>query len=252
MEKFRKLIQRVSEERESKVILSADRMPNEENVIGKLIEIIEKVENYICAVKIGRQITVKEGINGVKPLIQRVKRAGLPIIFDSKLNDVAHTNRIVVYEHYKAGINAEIVSPLPGFEGGLRDIIEMSREWGYGIILLTYMSNPGAKEMFEAEIIDPHEGRLRFYEKIARMAEKWMLDGMIVGATRPRILRHIRNINENPIYAVGIGKQGGKIEEAIKNGANYLIIGRSIITSEKPEEIAYKYARESWKVESII
>src|SRR5215207_9071811 len=41
-----------------------------------------------------------------------------------------------------------------------------------------------------------------------------------------------------PVYSPGVGAQGGDAEQAIRNGANYLIIGRSIVESRQPAKAA--------------
>jgi orotidine-5'-phosphate decarboxylase len=41
-----------------------------------------------------------------------------------------------------------------------------------------------------------------------------------------------------PVYSPGVGAQGGDAERAIRNGANYLIIGRSIVESRQPAKAA--------------
>jgi orotidine-5'-phosphate decarboxylase len=43
-----------------------------------------------------------------------------------------------------------------------------------------------------------------------------------------------------PVYSPGIGVQGGEIEQAARSGVNYFIVGRSIIESDKPAEVAEK------------
>ena len=40
------------------------------------------------------------------------------------------------------------------------------------------------------------------------------------------------------MYSPGVGAQGGDAEQAIRNGANYLIIGRSIVESRQPAKTA--------------
>ena len=61
---------------------------------------------------------------------------------------------------------------------------------------------------------------------------------MIVGATYPEKISEIHEIVKDkiPIYSPGVGVQGGDIEVAVKAGARYLIIGRSIYSACDPRE----------------
>ncbi|MDP9462413.1 MAG: orotidine 5'-phosphate decarboxylase, partial [Thermoproteota archaeon] len=62
------------------------------------------------------------------------------------------------------------------------------------------------------------------------------VDGIVVGATQDKILKEIAG--RLPVYSPGIGAQGGNAEQAIRSGANYLIIGRSIVEAQQPAKAA--------------
>jgi orotidine-5'-phosphate decarboxylase len=61
-------------------------------------------------------------------------------------------------------------------------------------------------------------------------------DGIIVGATFPKIVNDCKKITGKKldIYSPGIGKQGGNAKKAIANGSDFLIIGRTILDSKYP------------------
>ena len=58
------------------------------------------------------------------------------------------------------------------------------------------------------------------------------VDGIVVGATQDKILKEIAG--RLPVYSPGVGAQGGDAEQTIRNGADYLIIGRSIVEAKQP------------------
>ena len=62
------------------------------------------------------------------------------------------------------------------------------------------------------------------------------VDGIVVGATQHEILKEVTG--GCLVYSPGVGAQGGDAEQAIRSGANYLIIGRSIVEAKQPAKAA--------------
>src|SRR5918992_1221172 len=100
-----------------------------------------------------------------------------------------------------------------------------------GIIALVYMSHPEAKEGFGLKI----QGR-GLYKTFFERAETAGVDGIVVGATQDQILKEAAG--RLPVYSPGVGTQGGDAGQAIRNGADYLIIGRSIVEARQPAKVA--------------
>ena len=80
---------------------------------------------------------------------------------------------------------------------------------------------------------------------LAQMAVESGAAGVVAPATRPERLKEIRNIiGDLTIISPGVGVQGGSASDAIRAGADYVIVGRSIYGSEHPEVEAKKIADE--------
>jgi len=140
----------------------------------------------------------------------------------------------------------ETLSPFVGWKEGLQPVFEVAEEMQRGVIVLVYMSHKGAPEGYGQTVKDPNTGRLvAQYAVFAEKALKWNADGAIVGATYPEKIREICGMLKDcvPIYSPGVGVQGGDIEAAVKAGARYLIVGRTITLAEQPEKVA-KHARD--------
>jgi len=80
---------------------------------------------------------------------------------------------------------------------------------------------------------------------------KWAIsnnaDGIIVGATFPKIVNDCKKIagKKLDIYSPGIGKQGGNAKKAIANGSNFLIVGRTILDSRNPARTVIQLLSDS-------
>jgi orotidine-5'-phosphate decarboxylase len=103
-----------------------------------------------------------------------------------------------------------------------------------GVIALVYMSHPEAAEGYGLKV----SGKKQMYKIFLDRATYAGADGVVVGATQLDILKKVSKKKKMPIYSPGIGAQGGDLEKAIKSGADYLIIGRSIVESRQPAKVA--------------
>ena len=70
-----------------------------------------------------------------------------------------------------------------------------------------------------------------------------------MGATRPKLIKEISNLTHNnlDIYTPGIGTQGGDVSKSVKSGANYIIVGRSILNSRNPSLTTSRIRVNSWQ-----
>jgi orotidine-5'-phosphate decarboxylase len=160
---------------------------------------------------------------------------------DAKINDIGNTNRAIAEYYFKAGFDAVIASPFVGWEEGLQPVFEVADQMKRGVIVLVYMSHKGAPEGYGQTVQDPQTGELRSqYVVFAEKALEWKADGAVVGATYPEKIREVHSVLKDkvPIYSPGVGAQGGDVEVAVKAGARYLIVGRTIVLSREPAETA--------------
>jgi len=193
---------------------------------SRAIEIAECTADYLWAVKVNWPLIIGSGLKIITELKQLT---GLPIIADLKLADIPNTNRLIAEKVFEAGADYIIVH---GFAG--RDSVKAVAELGETLIVVE-MSHPGA-----GEFIQPVADRL------IEMANELEPFGVIAPATRPERVRYIRSKLRSGIKVItpGIGAQGGKAGEAIKAGADYVIVGRSIYESENPREAARRLSEE--------
>ncbi len=234
--------------KKSNIVLALDfpfeKPENRENLFSKAERILEAVHPYICAVKFNRHLVLPLGtFNGAQKLVKKAHNMELLTIMDCKINDIGSTNQTIAEYYYAAGFDALTANPFVGWEEGLKPVFEVARRLQRGVILLVYMSHKGASEGYGQTICNAETGeKTPQYMSFAKKSLKWNVDGVVVGATYPEKIREIHEMlgEKIPIYSPGIGVQGGAIESALKAGARYLIVGRTITLAENSAETAKK------------
>ena len=236
----------------SNIVLALDIIrENREFLLRGSLEILDATNQYLCAVKVNRQLVLPLGLfDGVEKVLRRAKDLGLPTIMDCKINDVGYTNREIARRYFEAGFDAVIVNPFVGWEDGLQPVFELAKKLRRGVITLVYMSHKAAWEGYGQTVYDPSKRQNRLqYLVFAEKALSWGADGAVVGATYPEKIREVYHVlgDSVAIYSPGVGVQGGGIEAAVKSGARYLIVGRSITRVSDPGEAAKRVRDEASK-----
>jgi orotidine-5'-phosphate decarboxylase len=214
------------------------------------IRVVKATADYTVAFKLNRQLVLPLGVfDGVPRVLDIIHDMGLTAIMDCKINDIGSTNALIAKHYYDAGFDAVIANPFVGWEGGLDSVFEIARTRGMGVITLCYLSHKAADEGYGLEIpIDEKKKEYHpLYREFAHRALKWKADGVIIGATYPEKIHEIRKIlrEEIPILSPGVGAQGGDAGEALRAGASFVIVARSIIESSDPGKAARDFAAET-------
>lgn len=184
----------------------------------KALKIAEETKDYLWAIKINWPLILGSGVE----IIQELKeRTGLPIIADLKAADIPNVNKLIAKKVFGEGADYIIVH---GFVG--RDSVRAVMDEGNTIIVVE-MSHPGAKEFIQP-----------ITDKLIEMANDLKPFGVIAPGTRPERIKYIRErLDEDiKILTPGIGAQGGRAKEALKAGADYIIVGRAIYNADNPRE----------------
>ncbi len=246
---FRENILSASRNNFSRIILALDLQGSSQSqLLRNGRKLVEKTAPYICAIKLGRQTVLNLGMEKTRILIATSHANELPCIIDDKLGDIDETNLAISQAYFELGFDGIIVNPIAGWKGGLEPVFKLAQNDGKGVIVLVYMSNPGASEAYGQLVLRNARGKPRpQYEIFAEKAAQWGADGAVVGGNRPDIVKRVRATLRNGIhiYSPGIGTQGGKVLRASNAGSDFFIIGRSITRSSDPERAVHSFARRS-------
>ena len=241
---FPSRIRETTKQRKSRIVLALDiNYTNRNNAKIFAKNSINMLKEYICAVKINFHLILPLDLySEVKEVTDLAHSYNLQTIADVKLNDVGNTNRIALSHLWSGGFDAATVSSFVGFDG-LREAISHAHENKNGVIALVYMSHKSAHDTYGLKIEDPKSGKtMQMYELFLNWVEELHADGIIVGATVPKIIKQCseRVKNKVLIFSPGVGWQGGDAQQALGNGSDYLIVGRSILQSKEPDKEAVK------------
>jgi len=199
------------------------------------IKNIKTLSKFLCAIKFNFHLILPLGTKSLTKINRIAHDVGLQTIADIKLNDIGNTNQIATEKLWESGFDAVIVNPIMGPEN-LQNLIESAHKDDHGIITLVHMSHTGAKSGYGLTVLQPNKKILKINELFLEWSYSMKADGIVVGATVPQIIKscHKKAKGRCEIYSPGVGTQGGDPRNAIKSGADYLIIGRTILNAKNP------------------
>jgi len=195
---------------------------------NQALSISKDVAPHVDAIKIGYPLILGAGPGIIKSIADLA-----PVIADFKVADIPNTVHLICSKAFEAGASAVIVHGFTGRDS-LLECVRTGKESNGEIYVVTEMSHPGATE-FMAPVA----------ESLARLAVECGASGVVAPATRPDRVKEIRSIVGGlTIISPGVGAQGGRASDAIKAGADYVIVGRSIYNARSPKSEAEKIVRE--------
>jgi len=189
------------------------------------LRVVDAVKDYVDAIKINWPLILAAGPD----IIQEMSKVK-DVICDFKISDIPNTNRLIVEQAMSKGASAVICHGFAG-EDSVKACVDAAKGQ---VFVVTEMSHPGGKQ-FTAPVAD----------MLAAIAKSAGARGIVAPATRPERIAALRKIIGNmEIITPGVGAQGGKASDAIRAGADYIIVGRAIYEAADPRDAAQKLAAE--------
>jgi orotidine-5'-phosphate decarboxylase len=222
--------------------------------------LIEATIDVACAYKPNVALYEAMGTEGLLALAQtlnviREANPAIPIIGDAKRADIGICS--IAYAHSlfdTYNFDAVTVNPFMGSDA-LAPFLERKDK---GVFILCHTSNPGGVEIQELMVLRRGDSIAHpLYEVIAELAQEWNRNGnvgLVIGATYPEQIRHVRQICPNMLFLIpGVGFQGGNIAKTVcsaidSQGAGFIInVSRQIMYAARTPTAAQRTRREAIK-----
>ena len=209
------------------------------------INMAKNFDANLCRLKIGSQLFTSSG----PQIIKELNSLGFDVFLDLKFHDIPNT----VYEAVKSAADLGIWMVNVHASGG-RAMLEASKKALEGfdqpplLIAVTVLTSLSEDSLNEVGIKDLSEQVLR----LAELTNECDLNGVVCASTD---VKAIKNIFGKDFITVtpGIRPNDSKVNdqnristpsEAVKNGSDYLVIGRPITESENPTKALEKIIKE--------
>ena len=209
------------------------------------INMAKNFDANLCRLKIGSQLFTSSG----PQIIKELDSLGFDIFLDLKFHDIPNT----VYEAIKSAADLGIWMVNVHASGG-RAMLEASKKALEGfdqpplLIAVTVLTSLSEDSLNEVGIKDLSEQVLR----LAELTNECDLNGVVCASTD---VKAIKNIFGKDFITVtpGIRPNDSKVNdqnristpsEAVKNGSDYLVIGRPITGSENPTKALEEINKE--------
>jgi len=214
-------------ERNSRIVLAFDAEVEGDYEI--YIKIIEKIKESLVGIKIGYPTILNFGLDKIEQTITKYRKEGITFIADVKLSDVGHINLRIAKILFKRKFDAVIAHGFVGFEGALDELRKAVEEERKAMFIVATMSHKAASVIMDKVLEDTLRESLRAKP-----------DGFIVPATRPEIIKKVKQLLPRDFNGIllspGVGAQGAAYGSAIREGADFEIIGRAIYNAVDPEK----------------
>jgi orotidine-5'-phosphate decarboxylase len=215
----------------------------------------ERLAPHVGMFKIGKQIFTACGPAVVKAIRER----GGEVFLDLKYHDIPNTVAMASLEAARLGVRFFNLHALGGYEMMARTVEALNREFPNSfrsrVLAVTILTSSTAENLREVGIDSPVA---EMVVKLARLAQKAGIDGVVASPLEIPLIREacgrdflIVTPGVRPAFAASNDqKRVMPPSEAVKAGADYLVIGRPISEALEPILAAETIVSEIMAIES--
>ena len=244
---MRSYVRVVTQEAQNKLIVALDV-----DTARRALDLFEALRETVDMFKVGSQLFTAAGPEIVRQIIAKGGR----VFLDLKFHDIPNTVAAAGIEATRLGVSIFNVHASGGAEmmkRAVEAVAETATREGLAkpkVIAVTLLTSLDQKSL---ELIGFDDGSSSLVARLARMADDCGLDGVVAS---PEEIGIIRQTIENPNFLIvtpGIRSASNPRDdqrrtlsaaEAIRAGADYLVVGRPILNADDPVEQARKFAEE--------
>ncbi|HZS51187.1 MAG TPA: orotidine-5'-phosphate decarboxylase [Bryobacterales bacterium] len=188
--------------------------------------------------KVGKQLFTAEGPGLVRQLVAR----GDKVFLDLKFHDIPNTVRSAVKAAASLGVSLIDVHASGG-PAMMRAAVEAAAETGITAVAVTVLTSMDQRELAAVGFPDPPE---RLVLRLAKLALESGLAGVVAAPPEVGMLRRELG-NDFLIVTPGIRfdashrqdqQRIGAPEQAVRSGADFIVVGRPITQAEDPAAVA--------------
>jgi orotidine-5'-phosphate decarboxylase len=202
--------------------------------------------------KIGSQLFTAAGPGFVREIIE----AGERVFLDLKFHDIPNTVAAAGVEAARLGVSIFNIHALGGGQMMRRTaeaVAEAAMREGFerpSIIAVTVLTSADAATLAEVGISSEPEAQAR---RLARLADECGLDGVVASPHEVAQVRAVVRRQDFLIVTPGVRPASSAMEdqkrvmtpaEAVRAGADYLVVGRPILKAPDPLRAALEISRE--------
>lgn len=210
--------------------------------LDEAVGVVRKLGGLIGGFKVGHSLTLRHGLS----VVDRLRDEGANRIFlDLKFHDIPNTVALAVREASKYGVWMMTLHTSGG-PAMMTAAVEEAR--AYGDAMAPLLVGVSVLTSLDQNILQNHLGVSRSVEdQMSFLSDEAMtcgLDGVVCPAPHIRTVRQ-KIGHEGVIVTPGIRMPSGEKhdqsmigspEQALQDGANYLVIGRALTECDNPEE----------------
>jgi len=198
--------------------------------------LVDQLDPALCRLKVGKELFTACGANIVKQLIAK----GFSVFLDLKFHDIPNTVAHACKVAADLGVWMVNVHALGGLTM-MQAAKEAIESYDTLLIAVTVLTSLDEADLKRIGINQPPSA---LAQRLALLAQEAGLDGVVCSSQEARLLRAACGVQfclVTPGIRLATDAQGDQKRivtpaQAIKNGSDYLVIGRSITQSESPIE----------------